>query len=52
MQLREGLTDLVAWWRSEQEGAAQPMSKVAAAAEKAAAAAKSASGAAVEGASS
>jgi UDP-glucose 4-epimerase len=51
MQLREGLADLVAWWRSEQE-AAEPVSQVAAAAERAAAVAGAASGAAVEGASS
>jgi UDP-glucose 4-epimerase len=44
MGLREGLADLVAWWQAEQEeAAAQPVSKVAAAAERAAAAAKAAS---------
>ncbi|MEY9907937.1 UDP-glucose 4-epimerase [Catenulispora sp. MAP12-49] len=54
MQLREGLTDLVQWWRSEQEAAPEPVpvpvSKVAAAAERAAAAAMATSGVAGEGA--
>ncbi|MEZ0108692.1 UDP-glucose 4-epimerase [Catenulispora sp. EB89] len=56
MGLREGLADLVEWWRGEQAGPApsEPVSRVAAAAELAAVAAEagSGSGAAVEGASS
>jgi len=54
MGLREGLADLVEWWRSEQfqPEQSQPVSGVAAAASRAAAAAKTGSGAAVEGASS
>ena len=61
--LREGLADLVRWWRAEQPaavapgsgapvGAGQATSLVAVAAERAAAAAKSASGAVPEGAAS